>query len=332
MDFQSAFFWTLWKSILWQITEFILGQFLRTCSSRSYLAFVGWTSVAMICNAQESPSSVKSEYNRVSIAYNVVYGDEAEPMHRADIYRVVAPKSADTAEAGTQDLQRSNQPVSKRPGVIVIHGGAWTVGDKSNDAQHAKRLASKGVVVMSINYRLAPKHPFPAQIDDCNLALKYMIEHADELGIDTSALGAWGYSAGGHLSALMATDPKPGLIRLKACVSGGAPCDLTTIPAQSQMLATLLGGSRAEVPQRYADASPVTHVSSDDPPMFLFHGSRDRLVPPESSERMCEALKKFAVPFEHIVVTDKAHLMTFIDADSTERSFVFLKQHLDSRN
>ncbi len=247
----------------------------------------------------------------VRVDFNVVYGDSAEPMHRADIYQL-----------------KSRSPSQKSPGIIMIHGGAWFAGDKMNDSLHAKRLAKLGLVVMAINYRLIPEHPFPAQIDDCNRALEWMSKHADELGVNTDAFGAWGYSAGGHLVGLLATNPKEGLPRLKAAVVGAAPCDLTQVPAESKLLVGLLGGTRAKYPERYANASPVTHVSPDDPPIFLFHGSKDWLVPPIASQLMRDALERNGVLFEYLVVEKKDHLLTFLDFEASEKSFLFLKERL----
>ncbi len=92
---------------------------------------------------------------RIKTETDVVYGDQSEPMHRADLFypSVVLP-------AG-----------EKWPVVLMIHGGAWTAGDKSYDRVHARKLAARGYVVVVINYRLAPAHKFPAQLDDCRLAL-----------------------------------------------------------------------------------------------------------------------------------------------------------------
>ena len=247
----------------------------------------------------------------VEVDRNVVYGNSAEPMHRADVYR----------------LSSSSKTV-KSPGILMIHGGAWFAGDKLNDALHAKRLAKLGFVVVAINYRLIPTHPFPAQLDDCNLALEWMNAQAAELGLNVEMLGAWGYSAGGHLAALLATNPKEGLPRLKAAVVGAAPCDLTRLPLESRLLVSLLGGTRGKYPDRYANASPVTHVSPDDPPIFLFHGSKDWLVPPIESKVMRDALAKNGVLFEYLVVENKAHLMTFLDSDAAGKSFLFLKERL----
>ena len=269
------------------------------------------TTLISILLASEGFARQETQNVDVTVDRNVVYGNADEPMHRADIYRL-----------------KSVSKSQKRPGVIMIHGGAWFAGDKANDAVHARRLAKLGFVVVAINYRLIPKHPYPAQLDDCNLALEWMTSHANELGMNVDALGAWGYSAGGHLSALLATHPKEGLPRLKAAVVGAAPCDLTQVPEGSSLLVGLLGGTRAKYPARYADASPVTHVSQDDPPVFMFHGSKDWLVPPAGSRAMLEALEKNGVKCELCAVANKAHLMTFIDTEATEKSFLFLKAQL----
>ena len=146
--------------------------------------------------------------------------------------------------------------------------------------------------------------------------------------MNADRIGAWGYSAGGHLAALLTMNPKEGLPRIKAAVVGAAPCDLLQIPGDSMVLSSFLGGTRAKFPQRYLDASPVTHVSSDDPPIFLFHGSKDWLVPPIESRIMRDVLKKNGIPFDYLVVEGKAHLMTFMDPEATGKSFQFLKERL----
>jgi acetyl esterase/lipase len=262
-----------------------------------------------ICILSIPTQSSGQESQPVRISYNVVYGQSDEPMHRADIY---CPKNANT----------------KLPGVIMIHGGAWTLGDKANDTQHAKRLASMGFIVMAINYRLAPKHVYPAQLEDCYLALEWFCNPDHQPDLDVERLGAWGYSAGGHLAGMLATKPKSNLPRLRACVVGAAPCDLTQMPKDSQLLSGFLGGTRAQFPDRYTDASPVMHVSPDDPPVFLFHGAKDLLVPQGSTVAMQRALEKHQVPVESLVVKDKSHLTTFLDKAATERSFAFLKEKL----
>lgn len=280
---------------------------LRSVFSLAFIAFASMRSSLAIADDPQA-ESVKPA---LRIKYDVVYGNANEPMHRADIY---SPAKM--------------EPNQKLPAVLLIHGGAWAAGDKLHDTEHAKQLASNGVVVVAINYRLAPKHPYPAQIDDCRLALRWLTSHADELAVNVDQIGAWGYSAGGHLSAMLAMDPPENLPRIKACVSGAAPCDLREIPEDSRMLAGVFGGSRGQFPQRYADASPVIYATPDDPPMFLFHGAKDWLVPPNASELMKEALSKQGITMEHYVVPNKGHLMTFVDKEAMARSFAFLKRHL----
>ena len=131
------------------------------------------------------------------------------------------------------------------------------------------RLVEHGYVACSIDYRLAPKHPFPAQIDDCKAAVRWLRCHAKEFKMDAARIGGYGYSAGGQLVALLGvTDRNDGLegpdatadspsTRLQCVVAGGAPCDFRSMPADSIGLAYWLGGSRAEKPLAYQQASPL---------------------------------------------------------------------------
>jgi acetyl esterase/lipase len=252
----------------------------------------------------------------VSVDRNVIYGSEQELMHRADIYR---PRSI---RGSTESVK---EPL---PAVVFIHGGAWTLGDKLNDAVHAKKLAARGYCVLSINYRLAPKYRFPAQLEDCKLALQWLAANADLLGVDSKRIGIWGYSAGGHLSALLALEADASTPRPVACVSGGAPFDLTRFPPDTQTLSGVFGGTPRSLPDVYRKASPIVHVSEDDPPMFLFHGSKDWLVSDENSNAMKQRLEEAKVAFEYVSVPNKGHLATFVDMETVERSFDFFDVYL----
>jgi acetyl esterase/lipase len=263
-------------------------------------------------DAPHADLATKQEPSKeIEIDFDQVYGDQGEPMHRADIYRPTGRSEG-----------------ARLPCVLLIHGGGWSLGDKRNDSLHARRLAGYGFVVVAVNYRLAPQHVFPAQLDDCWTALDWITKNDEKLGVDSDRLGTWGYSAGGHLSALIATQPRDGFPRVKASVVGGAPCDLTYIPKDTKVLSPVFGGTRSEYPDRYRDASPVTHVSSDDPPIFLYHGSKDWLVPTHASRAMEAALLEHDVPHEFLLVENKAHIMTFLDMDAAAQSFKFLKTHL----
>ncbi|MEI6526387.1 MAG: alpha/beta hydrolase [Planctomycetota bacterium] len=150
----------------------------------------------------------RASESRVKIHFDVSYCQQNDPLQVADVY--MPP---------TGDIE--HQPLY--PGILAIHGGAWAAGDKRFDALHCRKIAEQGYVVMAINYRLAPRHKHPAQIDDCREALRWLSEHAQEYHIDPDKLGVWGYSAGGHLAALLATDRKTEDPPIRVCVAGGAP-------------------------------------------------------------------------------------------------------------
>ncbi len=216
------------------------------------------------------------------------------------------------------------------PGVLMVHGGAWMAGNKHHAAWHARRLAARGYAVMAINYRLAPQYPFPAQLEDCHAALKWMAAQGANYSWDPARLAAYGYSAGGHLVCLLGMiesqcgaaddpdvahpfrstaegEPTPP-VRLRAIVAGGAPCDFLDEPLESQRLAFWLGGTRQQRPQAYRDASPTCYVTSQAPPVFLFHGEDDRLVPLESPRRLYARLSVRGVKTQLHVVAHAGHL------------------------
>jgi acetyl esterase/lipase len=219
------------------------------------------------------------------------------------------------------------------PGVLLVHGGGWALGDKSQMAFLGRRLARRGYVAVSIDYRLAPRYKFPAQLDDCRAALDWMRREAERYHIDPNWLAVFGYSAGGHLAALVGATETDGAApgasaagngRLKAVVAGGAPCDFCHIPANQPILSFWLGGTRAEKPEAYEQASPTRFVSPDDPPTFFYHGDEDLLVPRATSLAMAALLKAAGVPVETYVVRGAGHIRTFFDAAAAEAAIGFL--------
>ena len=222
------------------------------------------------------------------------------------------------------DIIRPKEPPkgARMPAVVWIHGGGWRRGDKGG--RQNLPLAERGYFTASIEYRLSEEATFPAAIEDCKCAIRWLRAHADKYGIDPKQIGVWGSSAGGHLSLLVATtDEKAGLegnggwsgysSRVQAVVGLCGPSDLTlnadrpTQPGREDARRLFLGGSYEEKPQAYRLASPVTHVSSDDPPALLIHGESDAVVPIEHAERMEAALKKAGVPVTLLRVKNATH-------------------------
>ena len=226
------------------------------------------------------------------------------------------------------------------PGVVMIHGGAWMAGSKTHMGRHALVLADAGYVVTSINYRLAPKYTFPAQIDDCKTAVRWFRENAERFKLDPNKVGAYGYSAGAHLATLLGTtDAEDGLegvdvkadaptTRLQAVVGGGTPCDFRGLPRRSRSLAFFLGGSRAEKPEVYDLASPAAHLTKDDPPTLFFHGTGDKVVPIVGASTMNAEMEKLGIQTELFKLAGKGHIGAFLDPRAPKRAVEFLDKVL----
>ena len=226
------------------------------------------------------------------------------------------------------------------PAVLLVHGGGWMAGRKEQMGALAERLARRGYTAVTINYRLAPKHKFPAQIEDCKAALRWMRTHAATYRIDPLRVAGYGFSAGGHLVALLGTsdkshglegaDAKAGSpsTRLQCVVAGGAPCDFRLLPPDVKMLAYWLGGTRREKPEAYAKASPAKFISKDDPPTFFFHGARDRVVPRVSSALMAAQMTTAGIEVEFYTVPEAGHVKSFFDTTAADKATAFLDKHL----
>ncbi|MEJ6831215.1 MAG: alpha/beta hydrolase [Akkermansiaceae bacterium] len=201
----------------------------------------------------------------------------------------------------------------KRPAILLIHGGGWTGGDKRSQMNGlAEKLASRGYVVMNTTYRTTPENQWPTQIEDVRLALRWLQKNAPSLRVDPEKIGAMGYSAGAHLAAILgSTNPD-----IEAMVLGGLPSDLMLFN-DGKLVRMLTGGTKAEKPQVHRDASPVNFVTKDTPPVFLYHGRWDKLVPPNQAEAYLAALQKNNVPYEMTWLKGRAHITTFLFSGST---------------
>lgn len=241
--------------------------------------------------------------------------------------------SEQEGRAGLCDLYfpTSDPPENGYPVVIVIHGGGWVAGDKWTIASYSQLLAKEGIVAVTINYRLAPTHKFPAQVDDVRSAMVWVHQNAQRLKLNSKLVGLFGYSAGGHLSALLAsladetmvvraaasnwpiTDARwKQLPKICAVCAGGPPCDFRSLPIDNSAMAYFLGGSRREKPENYIAASPAAHVSGDDPVTQLFHGEGDALVPLAGTREFHQSQVKAGVDSRLAVIPKQGHMLTFI--------------------
>ncbi len=216
--------------------------------------------------------------------------------------------------------------VKPTPAVLLIHGGGWN-GEESRYemAGIARSLAKRGYFVMNATYRLTPDWKFPAQTDDLGQALEYMLKHSVELNIDTSRLATFGYSAGGHLAALIGLDPANGV---KAIIAGGAPSNLSFWP-DGKLTGLLLGGPVKGNEALYRKASPVHHVKKDSPPVFIYHGTADDLVPIEHPKALIAALEKQGVEHETYWIEGRSHIFAHLfPAQAISKAIDFLDENL----
>jgi acetyl esterase/lipase len=224
---------------------------------------------------------------------------------------------ATTSKAQKMDIYLPNEKQKKYPVIVHIHGGAFLMGDKA-DGQLTPVLAAlaRGYAVISINYRLTGEAKFPAQIQDVKAAIRFIRANANTYNLKTDKIAVWGGSAGGHLSALVATsgdvtdledltlgNPTQSS-RVQAVVDWFGPINFLTMDAHFKASgkgkpdhndadspeSRLWGKAIQTIPDLVKMANPETYISVDDPVFFIQHGSIDKLVPTQQSVEFAEKL------------------------------------------
>ena len=219
-------------------------------------------------------------------------------------------------------------------GIVFISGSGWTrelgldatpLKESGQEEIYAVPLAAAGYTVFGINHRASPRFRHPAHLEDAQRAVRFVRHHADEFGIDPDRIGAMGGSSGGHLVSMLGVlDGKSGgedaspvnreSAKVQAVVARAAPTDLTL--SSSGSVHPLFGFRRSArkdsvESQRFVAASPVTHVTADDPPVLLIHGDADDVVSYENAEVMKAALDGAGVPVDLLRVPGAGHGPTF---------------------
>jgi acetyl esterase/lipase len=206
------------------------------------------------------------------------------------------------------------------PAVVHIHGGGFANGAKS--ARHAVRYAGEGFVGVSINYRLSGVAPFPAAVQDCKAAIRWLRANAEKYHIDPDHIGIWGTSAGGHLVAIVGTSGGDQYLEgyggnaefssdVQAVVDHFGPTDFLKMGgnhlAANSPESRFLGGKITGLPDQVRRANPITYVDKDDPPMLIMHGKEDKTVIFNQSELLHAALLKAGAITKFVPVSNAGH-------------------------
>ena len=222
------------------------------------------------------------------------------------------------------DIYRPKGEWGALPAVVCIHGGGWAKGDRTSHAKIAQALAARGYVAATISYRLSGEAPFPAQIYDCKAAVRFLRANAKTYGINPDQIGAIGLSAGGHLTALLATSGGVKELEgngghaqfsstIQAAVPMGAQTDLlsdrtreiSAIEARGKIWRQFLGGALADQPDTYRLASPLHHLDKADPPIWLITGQNDD--PSTHATAFRQRMQQLGLQSDLTIIPDAPH-------------------------
>lgn len=209
------------------------------------------------------------------------------------------------------DIYKPQNVTAPTGAVVVIHGGGWSSGKKEDLAFLARHLSTQGLVGATIEYRLAPASKWPAMLDDCQTAVRFLRANAAKYGIDPKRIGAAGASAGGHLAVFLgaidtrdknAQEYKEQSSKVKVVLDMFGPVDFNQDFPQSAffpaMFESVVGKKFAEAPEIVRSASPLNYIDKSSAPVFIFQGLADPLVNPHQSRILEEKYKSLGVPVE----------------------------------
>ncbi|MFA5315562.1 MAG: alpha/beta hydrolase [Candidatus Omnitrophota bacterium] len=267
------------------------------------------------------------ELCRESITFelDIPYADTGNPRHRLDLYLPENPKS------------------DKLPVIVFFHGGGWFEGDKSDGAGRLMPFLRTGQYAgISVSYRLSGEVQWPEQLYDCKAAIRWVGANAAKYGLDADRIGVWGVSAGGHLVLMLGVsgdapelegDIGPhqdvsskvaavvnffGVSELLAIIDEPSEIDRTRSDAPEAML---IGGCLEDNPEKAKAASPITYVTSSDPPVLTVHGTQDPIVPYDQAVRLDAALRKAGVPDYFVTIRGGGHGDFGTAADDRVKAF-----------
>ncbi len=241
----------------------------------------------------------------------------------------VGPQTVTYTKNLQLDIIQPKEEKSLHRGIVLIHGGGWKGGDRTEMTEIGLFLAAKGFTTLCIDYRLAPASVWPAQLDDAQTAVRYLRSQAKNLNIDPSQIGACGISAGGHLAMFLgavetwkAGDFKVRSSHVQAVCSISGIHDLnqplTEAGERFKIVQALLGEKVKANKAARAKASPDTYFTKKTAPTLFIQGSADPLVPLDQSVAAEKKLTALSVPARTIIVEKMGHGLSPQDASQAK--------------
>jgi acetyl esterase/lipase len=267
--------------------------FRNSIAATLIAAFLGIPTVV----AQKPPALPDS----VELLRDVVYGKGGDRPLKMNILRPKTP------------------PKEPMPVLVWFHGGAWETGHRDGGNSRLAPFAERGYLCATVEYRFSAEAIFPAQIEDAKCAIRFLRAKAKDYNLNPDRIGAWGYSAGGHLVSLLGTagsvkelEGKGGWpeysSRVQAVCTFSGPADFLKWGDKAHpAVVKLLGGRVNDKKELAASGSAVTHVTKDCPPFLIVHGDKDATVPFSQAESLNEVLKKAGVDVTLLAIRDGSH-------------------------
>jgi acetyl esterase/lipase len=233
------------------------------------------------------------------------------------------------------DLYRPKNAKGPLPTIVFVHGGGWRNGSKAAGRKQAW-IVPYGFALVSINYRLTNAAQWPAQINDCYEAVRWVRRNAKAYGLAPGRVGCWGTSAGAHLAALMGTRRYPHAEDVSSQVHAACdwfgPSELLSMPPNNigngrteadiakSNGAKLLGATVRAVPKLARDASALDNVSTGDAAFLIMHGDADKGVPLVQSQKLHDKLKATGVDSTLIILKGAGHGGAQFSSDASQKA------------
>ena len=288
--------------------------------------------------APVQPKPVPTVPNDIELIKDVAYSKDGNKACKLDILRL------------------KKRPKGPMPVIVWIHGGGFTGGSKTSGYQRVMRFVTRGYLGVTIDYRFATEKVFPAQLQDCKCAIRFLRAHAKQYNLDPKHIGVWGGSAGGNLVAMLGVTGgvkefegdggwEKESSRVQAVVDYFGMTDFLAIYEMAKQgtstvrflpmdgnesISHLLGVKYFENPDLCRKASPTTYASKDDAPFYIFHGDLDPLTMHEQGELLNEALRKAGAESDFYLVKGGKHGWP-PRADVDDKVDAFFDKHLKQK-